>query len=148
MFYRVVLAYFSMFDRQMASSGPRWTKIPLTTCWMRSFKAGRSVAIILSITTVRSLHRSGCLGSPFAVFHSIAKIFMTSTCLNDIEGFRFLESFLSRLLLRFCSSLQAPEPFPEWVHGLAAVGRRESLKPLVDWSWEWAKWICRDDRLA
>ncbi|OLP97263.1 hypothetical protein AK812_SmicGene20419 [Symbiodinium microadriaticum] len=40
----------------------------------------------------------------------------------------------------FLRSLKAPEPFPEWVHGAAALGRNEYLRPVVDWSWEWAKW--------
>lgn len=45
----------------------------------------------------------------------------------------------------FLRSLKAPEPFPEWVHGAAALGRNEYLRPVVDWSWEWAKWMCREE---
>ncbi|CAK9095456.1 DeSI-like protein At4g17486 [Durusdinium trenchii] len=48
---------------------------------------------------------------------------------------------------QFLVSLQSPEPFPEWVHGAAAYGRNDYLRPVVDWSWEWAKWMCRDDRV-
>mmetsp|Transcript_52623 Transcript_52623/g.118013 ORF Transcript_52623/g.118013 Transcript_52623/m.118013 type:complete len:211 (+) Transcript_52623:58-690(+) len=47
----------------------------------------------------------------------------------------------------FLKSLQAPEPFPEWVHGAAAYGRSDYLRPVVDWSWEWAKWMCREQEV-
>eukprot|EP00930_Biecheleria_cincta_P067495 TRINITY_DN54128_c0_g1_i1.p1 TRINITY_DN54128_c0_g1~~TRINITY_DN54128_c0_g1_i1.p1 ORF type:complete len:196 (-),score=13.83 TRINITY_DN54128_c0_g1_i1:36-623(-) len=49
---------------------------------------------------------------------------------------RFAEEFLI--------TLKSPDPFPQWVHGAAAYGRADFLQPLVDWSWDWAKWMARD----
>merc|ERR1712087_457793 len=39
-------------------------------------------------------------------------------------------------------ALRVPEPFPEWVHGAAAVGKNPVLFPVADYGWSWIKWYC------